>query len=80
MGIDSKSDASKFIDLLNHIFGLEGTKKSGTRTRKTYTESEKSALMEAWSKADAEGVSKVNFCKDNDITYQTLMKWIRESK
>lgn len=80
IGIDSKSDASKFIELLNHIFGLEGGKKSSTRTRKTYTEGEKSSLMEAWAKADADGISKVNFCKDNDITYQTLMKWIRESK
>jgi len=80
LGIDSKSDATKFMELLNHIFGLEASKNSSGRTRKTYTEGEKASLMGSWAKADAEGISKVNFCKDNDITYQTLMKWIRESK
>lgn len=80
MGIESKSDVSKFLELLNHIFGFESAKKAGTRTRKTYTNEEKAALMDAWSKAEANQVSKVDFCKENDITYQTLMKWLREAK
>lgn len=80
LGIESKADVSKFFELLGHIFGLDSGKKSSTRTRKTYSNEEKAALMEAWSKADAANMSKVDFCKENDITYQTLMKWLREAK
>ncbi|WP_209328826.1 hypothetical protein [Lunatimonas salinarum] len=80
LGIESKADVSKFFELLSHIFGMDIGKKSGTRTRRTYSNEEKAALMDAWHKADAANMSKVDFCKENDITYQTLMKWLREAK
>lgn len=79
LGIESKADASKFVELLNHVLGSEVGKKTSTRTRKTYTDEEKSALLEAWARAKADNVSKVDFCKERGITYQTLMKWLREA-
>lgn len=80
LGIESKADVNKFFEVVGHIFGVERGKKTGTRTRRTYSADEKARIMSNWEKADADNVSKMDFCKEHDITYQTLMKWIRESK
>ncbi|MFC4871928.1 hypothetical protein [Negadavirga shengliensis] len=76
MGIESKSDATKFIELLNYLHG--GPKK--TKSRRNYSDAEKAKVVKAWAAADKAGTSKVDFCKENNITYQTLMKWIKEVK
>lgn len=78
MGIESKTDANKFVELLNHIYGQGGARK--TKSRRNYSDAEKKSMIKSWETAEKAGTSKVNFCRENNITYQTLMKWIKEMK
>ncbi|MEX2565583.1 MAG: transposase [Cyclobacteriaceae bacterium] len=79
IGIDNKSDAAKFIDLVSKVFSIDSSGKMKTK-RKTYTESEKKAIVKKWGEAEKTGLSKADFCRQNDISYQNLMKWVKDSK
>lgn len=80
LGLHSKAEASKFIALVQFIYGLDskGEKATG-RGRRTYSSQEKANILSAWKKAEAEGKTKAEFSKENGVTYQTLFKWIKES-
>lgn len=81
LGVESKSDANKLIELVSSLYGIEGsTKKSGTRTRKTYSDDEKSSILEKWHKAEKQNVSKADFARQENLTYQTLIKWIKDGQ
>ncbi|SEI82259.1 hypothetical protein SAMN05192553_101427 [Cyclobacterium xiamenense] len=80
LGIQSKTEASKFVDLLQFIYGAEGkSDKSIPRGRRSYSSQEKAAILKAWKKAEAEGKTKADFSKETGVTYQTLFKWIKEA-
>ncbi|NHE57348.1 helix-turn-helix domain-containing protein [Cyclobacterium plantarum] len=80
LGIHSKAEASKFIALVQFIYGVDVKSDKPTgRGRRTYSNQEKSNILAAWKKAEAEGKSKAEFSKETGVTYQTLFKWIKES-
>lgn len=80
LGLHSKAEASKFIGLVQFIYGVDGkSDKSTGRGRRTYSNQEKANILTAWKKAEAEGKSKADFSKETGVTYQTLFKWIKES-
>ncbi|WP_162339870.1 MULTISPECIES: transposase [Cyclobacterium] len=80
LGIHSKNEASKFIGLLQFIYGVEGKgDKPMSRGRRTYSDQEKANILKAWKKAEAEGKTKADFSKETGVTYQTLFKWIKEA-
>lgn len=81
LGVESKNDANKLIELVSSLYGIEGSsKKSGGRTRKTYSDAEKSSLLEKWYNAEKQGVSKADFARQEELTYQTLIKWIKDDQ
>lgn len=79
-GIESKSDASKLTELLNHLFEMEKGKKSGTRTRKTYSNEEKTNYVKEWEQAEKDGKSLLDFSKEKGISKITLSNWINKLK
>lgn len=77
VGIDVTD--KKFIkDLWSLVESLTGgaTKQttSGKRTRTTYTDDQKEALVNEYKNS---GMSKRGFVKQKGLSYQTLVSWIR---
>jgi hypothetical protein len=43
---------------------------------KKYTTEERKVLCESWRQS---GISKINFCKENEVSEYALRKWLKES-
>lgn len=71
---------NKFLGELNEwIADLNGKKTSNSpKKRKSFTDSQKSKILEEWKKVEALGSkTKAEFAREIGIEYQTLMTWLR---
>lgn len=71
---------NKFLDELNELIAALNGKKTSKppKKRKSFTESQKSKILEEWKKVEALGSkTKAEFAREIGIGYQTLMTWLR---
>ncbi|WP_026944917.1 hypothetical protein [Algoriphagus marincola] len=69
----------RFLNDLNELIGLI-TGQSGTKTskRRTFSDQEKSKILEEWKKVEATGKkTKAAFAREIGIGYQTFINWLR---
>ncbi|MGY6560109.1 MAG: hypothetical protein ACXIT9_12590 [Nitritalea sp.] len=77
IGIASEQEANALTRILNGLFGQNITP-TGRKRRKNFTESDKKRILRDYEKAAKAGVSKFEFANRNDVSYPTLLKWVKE--
>lgn len=72
---------SKFLNDLNELISLisgEKASKAKTGKRRTFTDAEKSKIVEEWTKVEAAGKkTKAAFAREIGVGYQTFINWLR---
>lgn len=71
---------NKFVSDLNDLIAaINGAKSSkSTGKRRTFSDSEKSKIIEEWKKVEAAGSkTKAAFAREIGIGYQTFINWLR---
>tara|TARA_R110002020_G_scaffold222447_4_gene431245 strand:- start:463 stop:867 length:405 start_codon:yes stop_codon:yes gene_type:complete len=71
---------SKFLNELNELISLitDTTVPATTPKRRTFTDSEKSKIVEEWNKVEATGMkTKAAFAKEIGVGYHTFINWLR---
>ena len=72
---------SKFVNDLNELISLisgSGSSKGKTGKRRTFTDSEKTKIVEEWKKVEAAGKkTKAAFAREIGVGYQTFINWLR---
>jgi hypothetical protein len=71
----------KFLNDLNELIALisgTGAVKAKSGKRRTFTDSEKSKIVEEWKKVEAAGKkTKAAFAREIGVGYQTFINWLR---
>lgn len=71
----------KFLNDLNELISLingSGASKVKTGKRRTFTDAEKSKIVEEWKKVEAAGKkTKAAFAREIGVGYQTFINWLR---
>ncbi|NVK51141.1 MAG: hypothetical protein HWE09_15320 [Cyclobacteriaceae bacterium] len=69
----------RFVNDLNELIGLITGQSSGKSSkRRTFSDSEKSKILEEWKKVEAAGKkTKAAFAREVGIGYQTFINWLR---
>ncbi len=71
----------KFLNDLNELIALisgTGASKVKSGKRRTFTDSEKSKIVEEWKKVEAAGKkTKAAFAREIGVGYQTFINWLR---
>lgn len=73
---------SKFLNDLNELISLlsgSGSTKGKSGKRRTFSDSEKSKIVEEWKKVEAAGKkTKAAFAREIGVGYQTFINWLRD--
>ncbi len=80
VGVESKSDEQKLVDLISFLYGKEAKKEKGKKGIKTYSEEDKKAILHDWEEAYDQGTSMAEFSREKGVGYQTFFKWVKEAK
>lgn len=70
----------KFLNELNELISLVTGSSSGSKSqkRRTFSETEKTKIVEEWKKVEAAGKkTKAAFAREIGIGYQTFINWLR---
>ncbi|GAB3223030.1 hypothetical protein J0A67_10900 [Algoriphagus aestuariicola] len=70
----------KFVSELNDLIAAlgGGTSSKGTGKRRSFSESEKSKIVEEWQKVEAAGKkTKAAFAREIGVGYQTFINWLK---
>ncbi|MFC3417338.1 hypothetical protein [Algoriphagus hitonicola] len=69
----------RFMNDLNELVGLiSGNSTGKTSKRRTFTDAEKSKILEEWKKVEAAGKkTKAAFAREIGVGYQTFINWLR---
>ncbi len=70
----------KFVNELNELISLvTGSGSTGkTSKRRTFTDAEKTKIVEEWKKVEAAGKkTKAAFAREIGVGYQTFINWLR---
>ncbi|WP_134200718.1 hypothetical protein [uncultured Algoriphagus sp.] len=69
----------RFLNDLNELIGLiTGQSSTKTSKRRTFSDQEKSKILEEWKKVEATGKkTKAAFAREIGIGYQTFINWLR---
>lgn len=71
----------KFVNDLNELISLisgSGSSKGKSGKRRTFTDSEKTKIVEEWKKVEAAGKkTKAAFAREIGVGYQTFINWLR---
>ncbi|TDK41614.1 hypothetical protein [Algoriphagus formosus] len=69
----------RFLNDLNELIGLiTGQSSAKTSKRRTFSDQEKSKILEEWKKVEATGKkTKAAFAREIGIGYQTFINWLR---
>lgn len=71
---------AKFLNELNELISLVTGNGVSTKTskRRTFSDSEKSKIVEEWTKVEAAGKkTKAAFAREIGVGYQTFINWLR---
>lgn len=73
---------SKFLNDLNELISLlsgSASPKGKSGKRRTFSDSEKSKIVEEWKKVEAAGKkTKAAFAREIGVGYQTFINWLRD--
>lgn len=69
----------RFMNDLNELVGLiSGNSTGKSSKRRTFTDAEKSKILEEWKKVEAAGKkTKAAFAREIGVGYQTFINWLR---
>ncbi|MCS5490288.1 hypothetical protein [Algoriphagus limi] len=69
----------RFVNDLNELIGLVTGQSTGKSSkRRTFSDHEKSKILEEWKKVEAAGKkTKAAFAREVGIGYQTFINWLR---
>ncbi|WP_297337624.1 hypothetical protein [Algoriphagus sp.] len=69
----------RFMNDFNELIGLiNGSSTGKTSKRRTFSDAEKSKILEEWKKVEAAGKkSKAAFSREIGVGYQTFINWLR---
>lgn len=69
----------RFMNDLNELVGLiSGNSTGKTSKRRTFSDAEKSKILEEWKKVEAAGKkTKAAFAREIGVGYQTFINWLR---
>lgn len=69
----------RFLNDLNELIGLiTGQSSNKSSKRRTFSDQEKSKILEEWKKVEATGKkTKAAFAREIGIGYQTFINWLR---
>ncbi|EIM72769.1 hypothetical protein A3SI_19391 [Nitritalea halalkaliphila LW7] len=79
IGITSEHEANMLTKIFNGLFGQNITP-TGRKRRKNFTDSDKKRILREYEKAARAGVSKFEFANRNEVSYPTLLKWVKEEE
>ena len=72
---------SKFVNDLNELISMisgSGSGKGKSGKRRSFSDSEKSKIVEEWAKVEATGKkTKAAFAREIGVGYQTFINWLR---
>lgn len=70
----------RFVNELNELISLiTGQSNAKSSKRRTFTDQEKSKILEEWKKVEAAGKkTKAAFAREIGIGYQTFINWLRD--
>ncbi|MBB6328751.1 hypothetical protein FHS59_004410 [Algoriphagus iocasae] len=72
---------SKFVNDLNELISMisgSGSSKGKSGKRRSFSDSEKSKIVEEWAKVEATGKkTKAAFAREIGVGYQTFINWLR---
>ena len=72
---------AKFLNELNELISLvtgNGVATTKSSKRRTFSDSEKSKIVEEWNKVEATGKkTKAAFAREIGVGYQTFINWLR---
>ena len=69
----------RFMNDLNELVGLiSGSSTGKSSKRRTFSDAEKSKILEEWKKVEAAGKkTKAAFAREIGVGYQTFINWLR---